>query len=108
MIKPPDMTETAKALVVELQRLPGSDPAMRHLLILLTLFARRTKYLNLRAGLMTTAASFLGLFGASYAAHGWADIPAGKLIFATVGYVLALAVVLALDYHLQHRPLGER
>jgi len=42
MTRPPDLPEATKALVDELQRLPGSDAAIFHLYVLTQGLARRT------------------------------------------------------------------
>lgn len=69
--------------------------------------ARRTAYINLRAGLLTTLLSFLALVGSNYVSHGWTDIPSAEIVVLVIGYALALGVVLVLDYRLQNRPLDD-
>jgi len=105
MSSKPDLIVTTKALLDELEHLPGSEKAIRHTAALVTLLARRTKYLQLRAGLVTTLLCLVSLAAGNYMSNGNADIPAGKLIVAVVTLALALGVVSLLDYRLQRRPV---
>ena len=100
----PDIPLIAQNLVRELSSIPESRKALSHFSDFTTAFERRTRYLNLRAGLFTTICTVAGLLSSYFLTGGRYQLLAG-LLGVLVLYTVALIFVLVLDHRLQTRPL---